>query len=184
MEALTIVGTDLCLVERITGRLTLRRVIISGALSGIWLGLFFTAVMMVWSQAGWALILPGIAMGAVFGIVLNLVPYIRMRGTRDFTSNTQVVAARYAVLARAQVNEFRTILANSPGNLTRPQRSRPVEEPTGPTAFGSRADEQPRFGVRLSEDERRRRDHAASDATNTADTVGQSSRADTYREDV
>ena len=33
----------------------------------------------------------------------------------------------------------------------RPRRVRPVRESTGPTEYGSRPDEKPRFGVRLSQ---------------------------------
>ena len=33
----------------------------------------------------------------------------------------------------------------------RPRRVRPVRESSGPTEYGSRPDEKPRFGVRLSQ---------------------------------
>ncbi|MDO5719900.1 MAG: hypothetical protein Q4P05_04130 [Actinomycetaceae bacterium] len=156
VRVLTIVGTDLRLVERITGRLTLGKVILSGALSGMWFGLFITILMALWLSESSLVIIPiGVSMGALFGIIFNVVPYVLRRGERDFTSATQVVASRYAVLANENIAQFRQILANSPGNLTRPAERRSPMHTSGPTAFGSRPDEQPKYGVRLSEKERR-----------------------------
>ncbi|MDO5728233.1 MAG: hypothetical protein Q4P71_01245 [Actinomycetaceae bacterium] len=161
VRVLTIVGTDLRLVERITGRLTVGKVVLSGALSGMWFGLFISILMTLWSSEPSYMILPmGIAMGALFGIIFNVVPYLMRRGERDFTSATQVVASRYAVLARENVNEYRQILANSPGNLTRPVQTRVQSDPNVPTAFGSRPDEEPKYGVRLSDEERQQRNEA------------------------
>lgn len=40
METTQIIGSDLHLVEQITGRLTWPRVLLSGAASGAWFGLF------------------------------------------------------------------------------------------------------------------------------------------------
>lgn len=165
VRVLTIVGTDLRLVERITGRLTLGKVILSGALSGMWLGLFITILMALWLSESSLVIIPmGVAMGALFGIIFNVVPYLLRRGERDFTSATQVVASRYAVLANENIAQFRQILANSPGNLTRPPERRPATDTSGPTAFGSRPDEQPKYGVRLSDGERQEADNQASDS--------------------
>lgn len=150
VSVLTIVGTDLRLVERITGRLTLGKVIANGALSGMWMGLFFSVLLTLWSPGSSLFVIAaGVGMGALFGIVLNVVPYLLRRGERDFTSATQVVAARYAVMARANVEQFRQILARSAGNLTRPKPTSTPVDPSIPTAFGSRPDEQPKYGVRV-----------------------------------
>ena len=40
VENVTIVGSDLQLVERVTGRLTRGKVVAAGAASGAWMGLF------------------------------------------------------------------------------------------------------------------------------------------------
>lgn len=168
VRVLTIVGTDLRLVERITGRLTLGKVVLSGALSGMWFGLFISILMTLWSAESSYMIVPmGIAMGALFGIIFNVVPYLMRRGERDFTSATQVVASRYAVLARENINEYRQILANSPGNLTRPSAPQAQSDPNVPTAFGSRPDEQPKYGVRLTDEERQQRDGVAAEVSDT-----------------
>ena len=156
VKVLTIVGTDLRLVERITGRLTWGKVIWDGALGGLWTGLFIALLFALWTpNAFLPILLVGLAMGAVFGIMLNVVPYALSRGQRDFTSATQVVASRYAVLATENVAEFRSALQDSPGNLKRPApQHQVVQDPSKPPAFGSRPDEQPKYGVRLTEEQR------------------------------
>ena len=45
VQYLAIVGTDLRQVERITGRMSWGRAMASGAGSGLWIGLFFGAMM-------------------------------------------------------------------------------------------------------------------------------------------
>ncbi|EPD30909.1 general stress protein [Gleimia europaea] len=156
VRGLAIVGTDLQLVERITGRLTWGKVLWDGFLSGIWLGLFIGLFSALWSpNASVAIVLVGMAMGAVFGMTLASVPYAFTRGKRDFTSATQVVASRYAILAKEGAVDFRQVLRSTPGNLTRdPQPTHAVEDLSKPSAFGSRPGEQPKYGVRLSPSER------------------------------
>ena len=67
------------------------------------------------------------------------------------------MASRYSILAAREIREASQALADVPGNLARgtgalrrsQERRRARQEAPGPTAFGSRPDEQPRFGVRL-----------------------------------
>ena len=67
------------------------------------------------------------------------------------------MASRYSILAAREIHEASQALADVPGNLARgagalrrsQERRRARQEAPGPTAFGSRPDEQPRFGVRL-----------------------------------
>ena len=67
------------------------------------------------------------------------------------------MASRYSIIAAQEVHEAAQALTGVPGNLSRggevlrrsQERRRAREEASGPTAFGSRPDEQPRFGVRL-----------------------------------
>lgn len=149
---ITIVGTDLHLVERVTGRLTTGRVALSGASSGaLWGG--FMGLMLSFASTNVAAtmwILAGIGGGALAGIIMSVVLYALTGGRRDFTSQSQVVASRYAVLASASIDEAFTLLQRTPGNQRRPAPRRTRPEPEGPTEYGSRPDEQPRFGVRVS----------------------------------
>lgn len=70
------------------------------------------------------------------------------------------MASRYSIIAGQYAAEAARALAQAPGNLTpggaaaqRAAQRRAAREAAGagPTAFGSRPDEQPRFGVRLPE---------------------------------
>ena len=158
VQHLAIIGTDLRQVERITGRMSWGRAAMSGAMSGLWIGVFFGLIMSVAGSNGprlsfWACVL----LGVLWGIVFQLFSYALTRGRRDFTSISQVVASRYSIIAAQEVHEAAQALTGVPGNLSRggevlrrsQERRRAREEASGPTAFGSRPDEQPRFGVRL-----------------------------------
>ena len=158
VQHLAIIGTDLRQVERITGRMSWGRAAMSGAMSGLWIGVFFGLIMSVAGSNGprlnfWACVL----LGVLWGIVFQLFSYALTRGRRDFTSISQVVASRYSIIAAREVREAAQALADVPGNLSRggeaqrrsQERRRAREETSGPTAFGSRPDEPPRFGVRL-----------------------------------
>jgi hypothetical protein len=98
VQLVTIVGTDLRLVERITGRLTYARVAGAGAMSGAWFGLMISLLYWVFTPSGEFPLLAGVLIGAAFGILFAIVSYAFTGGKRDFTSASQVVASRYAVL--------------------------------------------------------------------------------------
>ena len=159
VQCLTIIGTDLRQVERITGRMSWGRAVASGAGSGLWIGLFFGAMMSLVGDdaAGSMSMVTAVLLGVAWGIVFQVVSYALTRGRRDFTSVSQVVASRYSIIAAREIHEASQALADVPGNLARgggalrrsQERRRARQEAPGPTAFGSRPDEQPRFGVRL-----------------------------------
>jgi hypothetical protein len=102
VEHVTIVGTDLRLVERVTGRLTQGRAILAGAGSGAWFGLFVGVLMSLLPPSNVLLIIPGVLIGALFGLVFGWIGYRATGGNRDFTSRTQVVAAKYELLCNPQ----------------------------------------------------------------------------------
>ncbi|MET3803475.1 hypothetical protein ABIB25_000459 [Nakamurella sp. UYEF19] len=114
IQDVTIVGTDLQLVERVTGRLTAGKLAGAGAASGAWFGLFVGLLMSFYGQssAGLALILVSVAIGAVFGAIMGYLGYSVAKGKRDFTSASQVVARRYDVLCQPRTAEqARNLLA-------------------------------------------------------------------------
>ncbi|HEY8457096.1 MAG TPA: general stress protein [Actinopolymorphaceae bacterium] len=115
VENVTIVGTDLKLVERVTGRMTQGRAIAVGASAGAWWGLFVGILMSLFASTGAnaiALIVTGIVVGALFGAIFGWFGYRATGGHRDFTSRTQVVAATYDVLCQPQkAEEARNLLA-------------------------------------------------------------------------
>ncbi len=108
VENLTIVGTGLRQVERVTGRLTRNRVITAGAVGGAWWGLFVGLLIGLFTQTGTAWIgsiLVGVAIGAVFGLLTGMAGYRATGGQRDFTSTTGLVAESYQVLCVAKFAE-------------------------------------------------------------------------------
>jgi len=114
VELVTIVGTDLKMVERVTGRLTYGRVAIAGAASGAWFGLFVGLLLFLFSGDG-AFVLTAIAIGAGFGLLFSVLSYALTRGRRDFTSQSQIVASAYGILcAPERAGEARQLLAGMP----------------------------------------------------------------------
>jgi len=118
VEKLSIVGVDLMQVEKITGRLTWPKVLGTGALSGLWMGLFFGLLLSLLTVEGsglatfvWALLI-----GAIFGAVFAAVAYAFTGGKRDFSSATAIVAGRYDVLCEPDAApEARDLIAEAGG---------------------------------------------------------------------
>jgi hypothetical protein len=108
VQDVTIVGVDLMLVERVTGRLTWGRVLGTGAASGAWFGLFVGVLLSLFNSSAGASagpILVGLTIGVVFGLVFAAVGYGSARGKRDFQSASQLVAGRYDVLCQPRSAE-------------------------------------------------------------------------------
>jgi hypothetical protein len=106
VENVTIVGSDLRLVERVTGRLTRGRVIGAGAASGALWGLFIGTFVMLFGTSV-SILVPIIAaiIGAAVGAVSGLLAYAATGGKRDFTSSSAVVATSYELVCQPQVAE-------------------------------------------------------------------------------
>ncbi|GAA3804295.1 general stress protein [Cellulomonas soli] len=117
VQLVTIVGTDLRMVERVTGRLSYPRAALGGFLSGAWFGLFVGLLLSLFSSPGSNSLLPAaILIGGAFGLILSVVTYSFSGGKRDFTSSSQIVAATYSVLCRSEkANAARQLLAQVGG---------------------------------------------------------------------
>jgi len=100
VEHLTIFGTDLHSVERVTGRLSYGRVAIAGAMSGAWFGLFVGLLLSLFGGVGvtTGITFIAVALGAGFGLLFSVLSYAVTRSRRDFTSSSQIVAGQYALL--------------------------------------------------------------------------------------
>jgi hypothetical protein len=119
VQAVTIVGTGLQMVERVTGRLTYPRVALAGAASGAWFGLIFGIVLSLFGGTEGA-VLAGPLFGAGAGVLFGIFSYSLTRGRRDFTSASQIVASEYAVLCLAeQADAARQLLSQLPGGSGR-----------------------------------------------------------------
>jgi hypothetical protein len=141
VENVTIVGTDLRMVERVTGRLTYGRVALAGALSGAWFGFFVGLLITLFAgEAGFQVMFAGIALGAGFGLLFSILSYTFTGGRRDFTSSSQIVAATYAILCgHDHASDARALLMRSPGGLGKSRGAATVGVPAPaapPTAAG------------------------------------------------
>ncbi|MGH3413702.1 MAG: general stress protein [Marmoricola sp.] len=117
-----IVGTDLKQVERITGRLTYPKVAGTGALSGLWLGIFVGLIFSLFGRSNTlGVIIATALLGAGFGAIWAIVGYAATRGRRDFSSTTTVTATRYEVLVEHKhAARARELLAKLPGGTPDP----------------------------------------------------------------
>jgi hypothetical protein len=119
VQAVTIVGTGLQMVERVTGRLTYPRVALAGAASGAWFGLIFGIVLSLFGGTEGA-VLAGPLFGAAAGVLFGVFSFSLTRGRRDFTSASQIVASEYAVLCLTeQAGAARQLLQQLPGGAGR-----------------------------------------------------------------
>jgi hypothetical protein len=113
VQDVTIVGVEPMVVERVAARLTWGRVLMTGAASGAWLGLFVGLLLSLFAAGGFAPILIGMASGIVFGLASSAIQYGATRGQRDFVSHSQLVARRYDVLCKPRNAELgRTLLTS------------------------------------------------------------------------
>ena len=115
VETVTIVGADLRLVERVTGRMTRGRAALAGALSTGWLGLLIGLFIGFFAESGTALLglaVYGLLMGAAFGAVLGFTAHAATGGRRDFSSTTGLAATRFEVLVeQARAEEAERLVA-------------------------------------------------------------------------
>lgn len=104
VQHVTIVGSDLRMVERVTGRLSYPRVAMAGAATGAWFGLFVGLVLSLFATGGSVLgpVLGTLVIGAGFGMLLGVISYAFTGGRRDFTSSSQIVASSYQLLCAAE----------------------------------------------------------------------------------
>jgi hypothetical protein len=101
VEHTAIIGTDLRMVEAITGRLTYARAAGAGAGSGAWFGLLVGLLLTFFTTASGWVVLVGLGYGAAFGVIFAVVSYAMTGGRRDFRSRSQIVASQYSVVVDA-----------------------------------------------------------------------------------
>lgn len=115
VENLSIVGSDLRMVENVLGRLTRGRAALAGAASGAWFGLFVGVLLSLFAREGtniWGLVLSALIYGAIFGAIFGFVGHAFTGGQRDFTSRSKIVASSYEVRCTwAEADRAREVLA-------------------------------------------------------------------------
>jgi hypothetical protein len=103
VEHTAIIGTDLRLVERVLGRLTIARAGLAGAASGAWFGLLIGLLIALFASTSWGLvILVAILIGAAWGAVFGAMAHALTGGRRDFASTSRLEASQYAVTVHAE----------------------------------------------------------------------------------
>ncbi len=114
VQQISIVGNDVCSVERVTGRLTYGRVALMGALSGAYLGLFLGLLLFIFQPDNAGILgvfVAAVVIGAGFGMLFGVLSYAMNRNRRDFSSVMQMVATRYDLIVEPDlVQQARQIL--------------------------------------------------------------------------
>ena len=102
VEKLDIVGSDLRLIERVTGRLTTMRAAGAGAVSGLWAGLLIGVLLGLFTSGhAWlGVVAVAAAFGLLGGAVFGFATHAATRGQRDFSSVRVLSAGRYDLIAR------------------------------------------------------------------------------------
>ena len=115
VQHVSIVGSDLKMVENVLGRLTRGRAAMAGAASGAWFGLFVGVLLSLFASKntnGFGLVIAAALYGAVFGAIFGFVGHALSGGKHDFTSRSKIVASSYDVHCTwAEADKAREVLA-------------------------------------------------------------------------
>ncbi|GAA1776194.1 general stress protein [Luedemannella helvata] len=105
VDRVSIVGTNVRLVENVLGRLTTGRAAAAGALSGGWFGLFVGLLLSIFTTGSswWAVLVAAVLIGVVWGAIFGGVGHAMTRGQRDFTSVKSLEAAEYGISVPADL---------------------------------------------------------------------------------
>jgi hypothetical protein len=114
VQHVSIVGSDLKMVENVLGRLTRGRAAMAGAASGAWFGLFVGVLLSLFASKntnGFGLVIAALLYGAVFGAIFGFVGHALSGGKRDFTSRSKIVASSYEIRCTwAEADKAREVL--------------------------------------------------------------------------
>jgi len=123
VSGIQIVGTDLRMVETVTGRMSYGRAAAAGMVTGAWFGLLVGMLLGLFANPdqdpNWmTLLLLGVLWGAMFGIVYGLIVHAATRGRRDFSSRSKLEASQYQVTCPVPIaGQVRQTLAEMPAAL-------------------------------------------------------------------
>ncbi|HJC68475.1 MAG TPA: hypothetical protein H9932_02195 [Candidatus Brachybacterium intestinipullorum] len=137
VQSTLIVGTDLKLMERVTGRRTWPKVIGQGVLSGLWMGLFLGLLFMLITPGDLMIVISSVLMGIVFFTVWSVIGYAMTGGKRDFTSMTATIPMQYELLVEHKhAQQARQILAETGAAPTHAPTPATGPVPVSPQAAG------------------------------------------------
>ena len=134
---IAIVGQSVRTVERVTGKLGYAAAARSGAINGVLIGLFLSAILVLGNpEVPIQLFVGFVFIGVAVGMILSLITYAIVRRRRDFASVTQFAADHYEVtVLAASLAKAREVLGAA--------RVAPVRPPVN-------LDEPPRYGERIT----------------------------------
>lgn len=133
---IAIVGQSVRTVERVTGKLGYAAAARSGAINGVLIGLFLSAILVLGNpEVPIQLFVGFVFIGVALGMLLSLVTYAIVRRRRDFASVTQFAADHYEV----------TVMAAS---LSKARQALGAAH-TPPVRPAVNLDEPPRYGERI-----------------------------------
>lgn len=128
---IAIIGQSVRTVERITGRLGYAAAARSGAINGVLIGLFLSAILVIGNpEVPIQLFVGFVFIGVALGMLLSLVTYAIVRRRRDFASVTQFAADHYEVRvqavslakARQALGAVKPVATRAPVDLNEPPR--------------------------------------------------------------
>ena len=133
---IAIVGQSVRTIERVTGKLGYAAAARSGAINGVLLGLFLSAILVLGNpEVPIQLFVGFVFVGVALGMLLSLVTYAIVRRRRDFASVTQFAADHYEVtVLPTSLSKARQVLGSA--------HVAPVRPPVN-------LDEPPRYGERV-----------------------------------
>lgn len=133
---IAIVGQSVRTIERVTGKLGYAAAARSGAINGVLLGLFLSAILVLGNpEVPIQLFVGFVFIGVALGMLMSLITYAIVRRRRDFASVTQFAADHYEVTVLAtSLSKARQVLGAT--------HVAPVRPPVN-------LDEPPRYGERI-----------------------------------
>ncbi|WP_433088785.1 general stress protein [Dactylosporangium sp. CA-052675] len=103
VDRVTIVGTDVRLVEKVLGRMTTARSALAGAGTGAWFGLLIGILLGIFAVgAWWQVVVFAVVAGIVWGAVFGAFAHAMTGGRRDFSSASAIQANTYSVMVEAE----------------------------------------------------------------------------------
>ncbi len=139
--------------NQVIGVITWPKALLAGFSRGLMMGIFFALLLVLWKPA-WAVFVP-IVIGAfaIFRGIERLVAWaIRSSASGYPIAFSSSLTGREHVLMTVAdyYTARRLLLDDSRFQAAVVEKDAPTSVDNGPTRFGSRANEQPRYGVRLS----------------------------------
>ncbi|MDR6865536.1 xanthosine utilization system XapX-like protein [Microbacterium resistens] len=137
---IAIVGMGVRTIERVTGRLGYATAARSGAMNGLLIGLFLSAIFVLGNPAAPIQAFVGVLfVGVAMGMILSLVTYAIVRRRRDYASVMQLAADHYEVtVLPSSLSKARQVLGAAP------TPARPAAASASPTTTP------PRYGERVA----------------------------------